>query len=179
MLNKAQLYLLDRKLKEADPLLGIVLQADPRNAAALIGPTLASTVQPPVSRRHLLSFLSSFVIYLGKAQLDYQRGHYEAALSALRSVLQNQPNCPASVRVGLGMCFAKLKQLDKVCATSARLLPQTESSLKPAPQTMLPPCSRCKLARRPRMLLREPCRWIRTTCQPWSAWLCLTLTKLM
>jgi hypothetical protein len=37
MLNKAQLYLLDRKLKEAEPLLLMVLQANPRNAAGLIG----------------------------------------------------------------------------------------------------------------------------------------------
>eukprot|EP00045_Choanoeca_perplexa_P017817 m.267770 g.267770 ORF g.267770 m.267770 type:complete len:1019 (+) comp17643_c0_seq1:70-3126(+) len=85
MLNKAQLYLLNRKLKEAQPWLLAVLQEDPLNAAALIG----------------------------KAQLEFHRGHYEAALSALRSVLQNQPNCPASVRVGVGLCFAQLKQFRK------------------------------------------------------------------
>jgi lipopolysaccharide biosynthesis regulator YciM len=59
--------------------------------------------------------------YTGKAQLEYQRGHYEVSLSALRTVLQNQPNCPASVRVGLGMCFAKLKQLDKVSPLHIRV----------------------------------------------------------
>eukprot|EP00730_Choanoeca_flexa_P012484 TRINITY_DN4319_c0_g1_i2.p1 TRINITY_DN4319_c0_g1~~TRINITY_DN4319_c0_g1_i2.p1 ORF type:complete len:755 (+),score=205.11 TRINITY_DN4319_c0_g1_i2:62-2326(+) len=94
MLNKAQLLLLDQKLKEAQPLLLMVLQTDKTNAAALIG----------------------------KAQVEFHRGQYEAALSAFRSVLQNQPKCPASVRVGIGMCFAKLDQLSKARDSFERAL---------------------------------------------------------
>ena len=52
----------------------------------------------------------------GRAAIDFHRGHYDDALRRYRTVLSMCPSCPPSVRVALGMCFARLGRLDKAQA---------------------------------------------------------------
>lgn len=40
-------------------------------------------------------------------------GKYADALDKYRKVLQINPGCPPAVRVGIGMCYARLKKPDK------------------------------------------------------------------
>lgn len=49
----------------------------------------------------------------GKARIFFNLGKYEDALKTFREVLQVYPSCPASVRVGVGLCFLRQKNYDK------------------------------------------------------------------
>lgn len=51
---------------------------------------------------------------LGMACLFYRSGDYQSALSQYKQALQSSPNCPASVRVGIGMCHYKLNNIEFV-----------------------------------------------------------------
>merc|ERR1719272_1222417 len=50
---------------------------------------------------------------LGNACLQFNQGKFAEALDTYRKVLRLHPKCPASVRVGIGMCFARMKVPDK------------------------------------------------------------------
>jgi len=45
---------------------------------------------------------------LGKACIAYNKKDYRGALAFYKKALRTNPNCPASVRLGLGLCFLKL-----------------------------------------------------------------------
>lgn len=50
---------------------------------------------------------------LAKACVLFNKGKFAEALDIYRKVLIKNPACPAAVRVGIGMCFNRLKQFDK------------------------------------------------------------------
>ncbi|XP_028412693.1 RNA polymerase-associated protein CTR9 homolog [Dendronephthya gigantea] len=45
---------------------------------------------------------------LGKACISFNKKDYKGALAYYKKALRTNPNCPASVRLGMGHCFAKL-----------------------------------------------------------------------
>ena len=50
---------------------------------------------------------------LGKACIAYNKKDYRGALAFYKKALRTNPNCPASVRLGLGLCFLKLGNENK------------------------------------------------------------------
>ncbi|VEL21038.1 unnamed protein product [Protopolystoma xenopodis] len=60
--------------------------------------------------------------YLGKACIAFNRKDYSNALGFYRKALRLQPNCPSSVRLGMGHCFFKLGHLDKARLAFQRAL---------------------------------------------------------
>ena len=50
---------------------------------------------------------------LGKACIAFNKKDYRGALAYYKKALRTNPNCPASVRLGMGHCFVKLNKLDK------------------------------------------------------------------
>jgi RNA polymerase-associated protein CTR9 len=59
---------------------------------------------------------------LGNACLQFNQAKYTDALDTYRKVLRLHPNCPASVRVGIGMCFARMKHPEKAREAFTRAL---------------------------------------------------------
>lgn len=59
---------------------------------------------------------------LGKGQIYYNRGSYHEALKCYQQVLQINPNCPAYVRIGLGICFYKLGNNELATLAFSRVL---------------------------------------------------------
>lgn len=59
---------------------------------------------------------------LGNACLQFNQGKFAEALDTYRKVLRLHPKCPASVRVGIGMCFARMKVPDKAREAFTRAL---------------------------------------------------------
>jgi len=57
---------------------------------------------------------------LGKACILFNTQKYTAALKVYRKVLTVNPNCPASVRVGMGVCYQRLNQTEKAKAAFDR-----------------------------------------------------------
>ncbi|GMN53019.1 hypothetical protein TIFTF001_022163 [Ficus carica] len=50
---------------------------------------------------------------LGQACVQFNRGRYSDSLELYKRALQVYPNCPAAVRLGIGLCRYKLGQYDK------------------------------------------------------------------
>jgi len=50
---------------------------------------------------------------LGKACIAFNKKEYKVALAYYKKALRTNPACPASVRLGMGHCFAKLGKTDK------------------------------------------------------------------
>ncbi len=50
---------------------------------------------------------------LGKACIAFNKKDYRGALAYYKKALRTNPSCPASVRLGMAHCFAKLNKLDK------------------------------------------------------------------
>eukprot|EP00053_Salpingoeca_punica_P012866 m.115644 g.115644 ORF g.115644 m.115644 type:complete len:1126 (+) comp16057_c0_seq1:214-3591(+) len=59
---------------------------------------------------------------LGKACVEFNQGKFQEALDSYRAVLRINPECPPSVRVGIGMCLAKLKRFRKAQQAFERVL---------------------------------------------------------
>eukprot|EP00729_Bicosta_minor_P005564 gene5564-32385_t len=59
---------------------------------------------------------------LGNACLQFNQGKFTEALDTYRKVLRLHPKCPASVRVGIGMCFARMKVPEKAMEAFTRAL---------------------------------------------------------
>ena len=57
---------------------------------------------------------------LGKACIAFNKKDYRGALTFYRKALRTNPNCPASVRVGMGHCFMKLNNHEKARAAYER-----------------------------------------------------------
>ncbi|VDP76266.1 unnamed protein product [Echinostoma caproni] len=60
--------------------------------------------------------------YLGKACIAFNKKEYRNALGFYRKALRLQPNCPATVRLGMGHCFFKLGNLEKARLAFQRAL---------------------------------------------------------
>ncbi|CAL8078737.1 unnamed protein product [Calicophoron daubneyi] len=60
--------------------------------------------------------------YLGKACIAFNKKEYRNALGFYRKALRLQPNCPATVRLGMGHCFFKLGNVDKARLAFQRAL---------------------------------------------------------
>lgn len=65
---------------------------------------------------------SSVPAYLGKACIAFNKKEYHNALGFYRKALRSQPNCPASVRLGMGHCFFKLGNMEKARLAFQRAL---------------------------------------------------------
>lgn len=50
---------------------------------------------------------------LGKACIAYNKKDYRGSLAFYKKALRTNPNCPADVRLGMGLCFFKLGKLEK------------------------------------------------------------------
>ena len=50
---------------------------------------------------------------LGKACIAFNKKDYRGALAYYKKALRTNPNCPASVRLGMGHCFLKLNKPEK------------------------------------------------------------------
>ncbi|XP_022648931.1 RNA polymerase-associated protein CTR9 homolog [Varroa destructor] len=50
---------------------------------------------------------------LGKACIAFNKKDYRGALAFYKKALRTNPNCPADVRLGMGLCFFKLGKLEK------------------------------------------------------------------
>ena len=59
---------------------------------------------------------------LGKACIAFNRKEFKVALAYYKKALRTHPKCPASVRLGMGHCFAKLAKLDKARLAFQRAL---------------------------------------------------------
>lgn len=59
---------------------------------------------------------------LGKACIAFNKKDYRGALTFYKKALRTNPNCPATVRVGMGHCFVKLNNLEKACLAYERAL---------------------------------------------------------
>ncbi|BHF72144.1 protein required for normal CLN1 and CLN2 G1 cyclin expression [Sparganum proliferum] len=68
--------------------------------------------------------------YLGKACIAFNKQEYRNALGFYRKALRLQPNCPASVRLGIGHCFARLGNLEKARMAFQRALDLDPDSVK-------------------------------------------------
>lgn len=60
--------------------------------------------------------------YLGKACIAFNKKEYRNALGFYRKALRLQPNCPATVRLGMGHCFFKLGNMEKARLAFQRAL---------------------------------------------------------
>nr|XP_058951726.1 RNA polymerase-associated protein CTR9 homolog isoform X1 [Pocillopora verrucosa] len=59
---------------------------------------------------------------LGKACISFNKRDYKGSLAYYKKALRTNPNCPASVRLGMGHCFVKLGKLDKARLAFERAL---------------------------------------------------------
>ncbi|CAH8484612.1 unnamed protein product [Schistosoma haematobium] len=60
--------------------------------------------------------------YLGKACIAFNKKEYRNALGFYRKALRLQPNCPATVRLGMGHCFFRLGNMEKARLAFKRAL---------------------------------------------------------
>lgn len=117
--------------KEALANFNVALQTNPDCVPALIGKDrctflLSSSprsscdhLSPPAQRVHLIfrftPRLPISIFCQGRASVEFSRKEFRAALGTYRNILKLKPtDCPASVRVGIGMCLARLKQTSQV-----------------------------------------------------------------
>ncbi|XP_052225618.1 RNA polymerase-associated protein CTR9 homolog [Dreissena polymorpha] len=59
---------------------------------------------------------------LGKACIAFNKKEYRGALAYYKRALRTNPDCPASVRLGMGHCFIKLNKIDKARMAFERAL---------------------------------------------------------
>ncbi|KAM1173948.1 hypothetical protein TB2_026133 [Malus domestica] len=59
---------------------------------------------------------------LGQACVEFNRGHYSDSLELYKRALQVHPDCPAAVRLGIGLCRYKMGQFDKARQAFERVL---------------------------------------------------------
>ncbi|KAK9275357.1 hypothetical protein L1049_022621 [Liquidambar formosana] len=59
---------------------------------------------------------------LGQACVEFNRGRYSDSLQLYKRALQVYPNCPAAVRLGIGLCRYKLGQFEKAQLAFHRVL---------------------------------------------------------
>ncbi|XP_050409526.1 RNA polymerase-associated protein CTR9 homolog [Patella vulgata] len=59
---------------------------------------------------------------LGKACIAFNKKEFRSALAYYKKALKNNPNCPGSVRLGMGHCFVKLNRLEKARMAFERAL---------------------------------------------------------
>ncbi|KAG4956925.1 hypothetical protein JHK85_043305 [Glycine max] len=59
---------------------------------------------------------------LGQACVEFNRGRFSDSLELYKRVLQVYPNCPAAVRLGIGLCRYKLGQFEKAQQAFERVL---------------------------------------------------------
>ncbi|XP_004243718.1 protein CTR9 homolog isoform X2 [Solanum lycopersicum] len=59
---------------------------------------------------------------LGQACVQFSRGRYSDSLELYKRALQVYPDCPAAVRLGIGLCRYKLGQFDKAKQAFCRVL---------------------------------------------------------
>lgn len=59
---------------------------------------------------------------LGQACVQFSRGRYSDSLELYKRALQVYPECPAAVRLGIGLCRYKLGQLEKAKQAFCRVL---------------------------------------------------------
>lgn len=59
---------------------------------------------------------------LGKGCIAFNKKDYRGALAYYKKALRTNPNCPASVRLGMGHCFVKLNKLEKAKMAFERAL---------------------------------------------------------
>lgn len=59
---------------------------------------------------------------LGQACVEFNRGRYSESMELYKRALQVHPNCPAAVRLGIGLCRYKLGQFDKARQAFERVL---------------------------------------------------------
>ena len=67
---------------------------------------------------------------LGKACIAFNKKEYRGALAYYKRALRTNPDCPASVRLGMGHCFIKLTKIDKARWVSNSCNIMDENSLK-------------------------------------------------
>ncbi|XP_027339223.1 protein CTR9 homolog isoform X2 [Abrus precatorius] len=92
--GKGQLLLAKGEVEQASAAFKIVLDGDRDNVPAL----------------------------LGQACVEFNRGRYTDSLELYKRALQVYPNCPASVRLGIGLCRYKLGQFEKARQAFERVL---------------------------------------------------------
>ena len=59
---------------------------------------------------------------LGKGCVLYNKGNYHEALKIYQQILKINPNAPANVRIGLGLCFYKLGNYELAELAFSRVL---------------------------------------------------------
>ncbi|CAD5235236.1 unnamed protein product [Bursaphelenchus xylophilus] len=69
---------------------------------------------------------------MGQACIMYMRKEFKLALQIYKKCLQMNPNCPASVRLGIGYCLAKLGKTDKAKIAFTRALQLEPSNVDAA-----------------------------------------------
>jgi RNA polymerase-associated protein CTR9 len=95
LLGRAYFCLLEGdKRDQAETQFNFVLQEDPSNIPAM----------------------------LGKACLAFRKKDYKGALTFYKKALRTSPKCPGNVRLGMGLCFLKLGNLDKARLAFGRAL---------------------------------------------------------
>ncbi|KAJ8969598.1 hypothetical protein NQ314_001677 [Rhamnusium bicolor] len=95
LLGRAYFCLLEGdKMEQADAQFNFVLNQSPNNIPSL----------------------------LGKACIAYNKKDFRAALAFYKKALRTNPNCPASVRLGMGHCFIKLNNPEKAKLAFERAL---------------------------------------------------------
>ncbi|KAL5158478.1 Protein CTR9 [Glycine soja] len=99
--GKGQLLLAKGEVEQASAAFKIVLDGDRDNVPAL----------------------------LGQACVEFNRGRFSDSLELYKRVLQVYPNCPAAVRLGIGLCRYKLGQFEKAQQAFERLDPENVESL--------------------------------------------------
>ncbi|KAH1209488.1 Protein CTR9 [Glycine max] len=99
--GKGQLLLAKGEVEQASAAFKIVLDGDHDNVPAL----------------------------LGQACVEFNRGRFSDSLELYKRVLQVYPNCPAAVRLGIGLCRYKLGQFEKAQQAFERLDPENVESL--------------------------------------------------
>ncbi|TKY72856.1 CTR9-like protein [Spatholobus suberectus] len=92
--GKGQLLLAKGEVEQASAAFKIVLDGDRDNVPAL----------------------------LGQACVEFNRGRYSDSLELYKRALQVYPNCPAAVRLGIGLCRYKLGQFEKAQQAFERVL---------------------------------------------------------
>ncbi|CAN0582593.1 unnamed protein product, partial [Ectocarpus sp. 12 AP-2014] len=64
----------------------------------------------------------NFPATLGEAAVNFHHGNYKQALDLYSEAIRVNPECSASVRVGLGLCCYKLGQISRAQAAMTRAL---------------------------------------------------------
>lgn len=104
-LGKGQLLLAKGDLKQASQAFEVVLKSDPDSVSALLG---QACVQ--------FSYGEKENNYIKAAE------SYRNSLKFYKKVLRLYPNCPAAVRLGIGLCRYRLGQFDRARQTFKRVL---------------------------------------------------------